>query len=75
MVRRFVVVTLGLLGIVLGVMGLEWADQHEPTLANALAGRQLYSDAGTIRVLSAILVVAMIVLLVWEFVRKRHAAR
>ena len=69
MIRRFLTVFAGGMGIALGITGLQLADNHEPTLANALAGQTLYSDAGTIRILSTIVLVLSIVLLIWEFVR------
>jgi hypothetical protein len=72
LVRRFVSVLVGGLGVALGITGLEFADYHEPSLANALAGHQLYSDAGTIRILSIFLMALSIALLIWEFVRRRR---
>jgi hypothetical protein len=66
MIRRFMTVFAGGIGIALAITGLEFADAHEPTLANALAGNTLYQDAGTIRILSIVILVLSIVLLIWE---------
>jgi len=40
--------------ISIGWAGIQWASLHEPSLGNALAGRQLYSDAEVIRILSIV---------------------
>jgi hypothetical protein len=70
---RTVLIAIGSgMGIVLAIAGLEFADYHEPTIANALAGHQLYSDAGTIRTLSTVVLVLCVALLVWEFLRRRR---
>lgn len=66
----FLVRFAGMMGIVLAVAGLEFADQHEPSLANALAHRTLYSDAGTIRILSIVILVLSIGVLIREYVRR-----
>jgi hypothetical protein len=68
--RMFLVRFSSMMGIVVAITGLEFADHHEPSLANALAGRQLYSDAGTIRILSIVLLVLCIAALVREFIRR-----
>ena len=71
MLSMFLVRFTSMLGIALAIAGLEFADQHEPSLANALAGRTLYSDAGTIRILSIVVLVLSIAALVREFLRRR----
>jgi len=40
--------------ISIGWAGIQWASLHEPSIGNALAGRQLYSDAEVIRILSIV---------------------
>lgn len=70
MLRMFLVRFTSMLGIVLAVAGLEFADHHEPSVANALAGRTLYSDAGTIRILSIVVLVLCLAALIQDLIRR-----
>lgn len=70
MLRMFLVRFTSMLGIVVAISGLEFADHHEPSLANALAGRTLYSDAGTIRILSILVLLLSVAALIRDFTRR-----
>lgn len=55
--------------ISIGWAGIQWASLHEPSLGNALAGRQLYADAEVIRILSIVGFLAGIASIAYPIVR------
>jgi hypothetical protein len=72
-VRIVAYVIIGSALILAGLAGMEWADLHEPTLANAFSGRQLYADAGTIRILAVLGLIAGLGLIAWPIIKAvRH---
>lgn len=61
---------LGGAALIFGFAGVDWAEEHKPTLANALAGKTMYSDAGALQIGCVVLMIVGLALIAWPFILK-----